>query len=397
MISTGARAVVLAVFFLLAAAFVLTTATLIMEFRSYDWLTFAVTNSHLFLFFPTFGILALISFFTPAAIFVDHYWRNVPFGRLRLVFGGLMFAAGSLAFASYISRGDTPAIWWVKPDVLAADRGAPAGCKPEAGACDRAPVMSALKKVREVSNERMGLSEFARSCKDDSGLLEPDTGDKQKRYCFASQKLMTALDCCAAQKRFAAELKQMYAGGREMSLTAKVHLYTLAPKVFFLLMLLAIGIMLAVWRPHIDEEYPDYAFRIERGVLLGALVMMLWPIMNHAFLQTTQLLLGPEHQGAYVTLSPVFSVIFGAWGLTILFYFYRQKERDVETAGKMVGALASLIAVMKYNQIIDYGERFLGAGADPYELAVIAIAVVFAYAILLSKAAGHERSAARRD
>ena len=58
----GARIFVAIAFVVLGASFVASTALLMYEFRSLDWLTMVVARGHLFLFFPAFGVLALIAF-----------------------------------------------------------------------------------------------------------------------------------------------------------------------------------------------------------------------------------------------------------------------------------------------------------------------------------------------
>ncbi len=70
----GAHLFVAVVYAALAASFVASTATLIVEFKAQDWLSLALTHSHLFVFFPTFGIVVLAAFYWPSVIFTHLYW-----------------------------------------------------------------------------------------------------------------------------------------------------------------------------------------------------------------------------------------------------------------------------------------------------------------------------------
>ena len=65
----GAYVFVALVYSILAASFVASTATLILEFKDLDWVSLALAHSHLFIFFPTFGIVVLAAFYRPSVIF----------------------------------------------------------------------------------------------------------------------------------------------------------------------------------------------------------------------------------------------------------------------------------------------------------------------------------------
>ena len=64
-------------------------------------------------------------------------------------------------------------------------------------------------------------------------------------------------------------------------------------------------------------------------------------------------------------------------------FFFRRHERDLEAAAKIGGALASGLAVLKFNQIIDYSVRFVGSGADTREMAVFGVLLVIGFVALL--------------
>jgi hypothetical protein len=369
--SAGARVFVLLVFVVLGLSFLATTYSLYSEFQASGWFAFATFYSHAFIFFPTFGILALCAFFIPASALVDLYWNHVPFGRVRFMAGLAVVVVASVVLSQKIMAGDVPALWWLSPSTLEADRGNPAGCNAAAGGCKRVAILDAVAKVRLESTQRMGLSRFARNCSPDP-LMEASAEQTAKRYCFASQTMATAAECCTAKAAFTEDLRRLYRKPQAHSDTARVHEALLPLKVFFLLMIFVMGLMLAAWRGKIDQMYKVYATRIERGVIVGALAMLIWPISNHAFLQSASLLYAPWGEGFFKDATPIFSLMFGGWALLIILFYFRQHQRDIEAAGKIGGGIASAVAVLNYDRIVDFAERFLGSGADPVLLASLA-------------------------
>jgi hypothetical protein len=381
--SRNAQGVVAVLFVVFAISFIATTAVLFAEFRDHDWFTLAAFYSHLFIFFPTFGILALCAFFIPASALVDLYWNHVKYGRIRFVVATTVLAIASLLLAQAMVAGNVPAIWWLKPETLASDKGDPRGCGAASNACKRQSVMDSVAAVRSISQKRAGLSPFVRECSPDP-LVEVAPELMQKRYCFVTKAMTTASECCRSQTVFTEGLSNLYVNEKEHSVTGKVHAVLLPLKIFFLFVILAIGILLALWRRTIDARYADYTGRIERGLLIGALAMLLWPISNHGFLQSSSLLYGKFGEGFYATLSPILSFVFIAWAMLLVLFFFRRHERDIEAAGKIGGGIASAVAIIKYNEIIDYATRFLGSGADPLELALLSGLLVTAFVALFS-------------
>ena len=92
----GVRLFVLAVFLALGLSFMAPIAVLMWEFRDSGWLTLATFYSHLFMFFPTFGVVTLCAFYTPGCAFTDMYWKWVTFGRIRFTIGLLAVSALSV-------------------------------------------------------------------------------------------------------------------------------------------------------------------------------------------------------------------------------------------------------------------------------------------------------------
>ena len=88
----GPRIFVLSVFSLLALSFLATTLVLAWEFwEDGRWLDFLAIDSHLFVFFPTFGLISLVAFYLPSCALVHLYWHHVKLGPQRLI-NGLLIA-----------------------------------------------------------------------------------------------------------------------------------------------------------------------------------------------------------------------------------------------------------------------------------------------------------------
>ncbi len=377
--SIGARIFVALIFFVLGASFIATTAVLYDEFKHVQWFSLAVFYSHLFVFFPIFGLLALWAFYIPASAFTDLYWFHVPYGKLRFIVGLILVAAASYFIAQLLLSSSERSIWEVTPAVLERDQGEPANCDPRVGQCRRLPILQALETVRDVSKGRTGLSLFARDCKPDP-LVEKPPVLAERRFCFVTntlppepQSYRTAEECCQAQADFVSFLSEAHADQDQQSFTGFVHSVLLPLKVFFLLTLLIVGVLLALRRRSVDEYYAPYSAHIERGVLIGAFAMLFWPIMNHAFLQSASVLYGTSGGSIFRILGPGFSIAFGAWGLLLLFFFYRRYEKSLEAVGKIAGVVASGIAILKYDTIVDHFVRFAGSGASIVTVGVLSL------------------------
>jgi hypothetical protein len=373
--------IVAVVFGILAIAFLAVFGALVIEFSDAGWQAIATLYGQLFVFFPTFGLLALVAFYYPACVFLDMYWNHVAFGRLRVIAGTMVLVLGSWFLAQTLLSG-VPAIWQVTPTVLKADRGEPAGCDPSQQSCLRAPVLDAGASVRIASQQRSGLSEFSRTCNPDRLLPPPPTLTEQ-RYCFASGSMMTAAQCCQAQSQFRATMERLHAIPENRALTGKVHAWVLPFIAFFLFTLFIIGAMLVVRREALAKYYPRYMRRIERGVLIGAFAMLFWPLSNHAYIQTSSVIYGGGDRSLFIMLAPGFSILFGAWALMLLFFFFRRYKEDVEVVGKITGVIVSAIAFTRYDELIGYFERFAGAGAGPISLGMIGAVIVIALLQLL--------------
>lgn len=383
--SVGSRVFVGIIFSIIGLSFVATTAALFYEFgytnSGVDWVALATYYSHLFVFFPVFGLLALAAFYIPCVAFTDMYWKYVPYGRFRFGLGTVLVLALSVYGAMALSGGDQRSIWEARPDVLKDDTGE--GCDSEAKQCARRPVLKALASVRELSMSRTGMGEFILKCGDDPYINDPKE-DKVERYCFATGKLERQRACCDAQENFGKAMVQMVGPTDNRSLTEWVHVLTLPMKLFFLFVVLIVGILLAARRHGLKAHYPAWIPKIERGVLVGAFSMLFLPVMNLAFLQTNALLYGEKLESLYRTIALPCTILFIGWALILLFFFLRDIDKDWETVGRIGGVVGSMLAVSNYELIIDYFVRFAGSGAGSWSLgALIVLATIALAGIIL--------------
>lgn len=351
----GARIFVALCFVVLGASFIASTALLIYEFQDIDWLTMVVAHSHLFFFFPVLGILALFAFYLPSVVFTHLYWTHLPYGKLRFLIGLVAVAVGSYGFAQYLDK-PPRAIWEASPTALAADRGAQG----------RVPILDALKDLRKEAQARVGLSNFARNCALDPLMEVPDEFLKE-RYCFPAKARLRGAECCQAQKRFEQSLTRLQADPAQRSLSAVYDQIFLPLKVFFVLVVVAIGALLALWRDRIDQHYRELMPRLERGVMIGALAMLFWPFMDYAYQQTSNVLFGRFNPGLQLRLS----LVIAPWALLLLFYFLRRFGKQGEMVGQISGVVLAAVAVLRYEQLNDWGVRLLGIGADQWFLAAL--------------------------
>jgi hypothetical protein len=380
----AARVFVLFVYACLGLSFIATTAVLAYEFREAGWLDFATADSHLFLFFPTLGIVALVAFYLPSCALADLYWRHVPYGKLRFAAGALVIAGLSYLIAAQLLNSPKRSMWELAPATLQADKGEPAGCA-ASGVCERLPGLVALRNIRQVSRTHLGLDEFVRDCEHDT-LLELTPGAQSKRFCFASTPLSSSpplqsdAECCRAQARMSDMVSTQYSHPEQRSLTAKVHAALLPLKIFFLLVLLAISILLVSRHKAMQEHYHQMMPRIEYSVIIGTAAVLFFPLMSQAFVQSSEILYGLAGRGTFSLIMPVVSLAFGVWALLMVLFFYRRRDKELEAFGKMGSAVAGAIAVLKYSIVTAVFVRVLGSGADFYTLA--ALVVVSLVAIL---------------
>lgn len=383
----GAKLFVLAVFAVLGLSFMATTAVLAWEFGDAGWLDLAAMDSHLFIFFPTLGVLALVAFFWPASVLVDLYWSgHVKYGRARFTIGTLVVAVASLLLANLILSSKSRSLWEIAPTALAADTGE--GCGQHDGICLRMPLLKALANFRQASQSRYGLDGLAHDCRRDDGdpLVEAARPGEVRRFCFASTpltgqpKLQSDAECCKAQTRLTRAMNALYDDEANRSQTSRVHAALLPFKAFFLLVLLVISILLAWRHRKVEEVYAKELGKIEIGLFVGSIAVLFFPLMSQAFVQATEALFGSGAKGVFTAMVPYLSFAFMVWALLIALFFYRRKGQNETflTVGRLGGLLASNVGIIKYNVVVTAFVWALGVGASGLSFALLAAVTVVA-------------------
>jgi hypothetical protein len=353
------------VYIALGACFLASSAILVREFYPAEAFAMVVAHSHLFFFFPVFGILALVAFYLPSVVFTHLYWTHLRYGRLRFLIG-LVVAAG-LAFGVAWWLNTTPrAVWEVSPRALSLDRGAMVPCRAPGGQCRRAPILEAVAQLRMEAHRRLGLTKFARNCHTDP-LLDPPEEMTKQRWCFPAQQLLDGFACCDVQQDLAATITRLREDPTTQSLSARVDVAFMPAKIFFIVILVVIGGLLAAWRHKLDEHYADLVPQIERRIIIGAIAILLWPLMDYGYQQTANALFGST--GAQLRLS----LVIAPWALLLLFYFLRHLGAYSAIVGQISGVVVAAVYVFRYESLNDWAVRLLGVGMDAWTMAALVV------------------------
>ena len=362
---TGARVFVTVGFLVLGASFIASTGVLIYEFSSTDWLTMVVAHSHLFFFFPVISALALVAFYLPSVVFTHLYWTYLPKGKLRLPLWLSALAALSLGISWWLD-GKPRAVWEVSPGALAADSGETVPCTADGAICRRVPILDALRNLRAEAQIRFGLSLFARNCNVDPLLDLPDDMQKQ-RWCFPAKAMLAGAACCQVQARFAHAVAGLQADLTTRSLSGKLDAFFLPLKIFFVLIIITIGGLLATWRYKLDQHYHDLIPAIERGIIVGGIAILPWPLMDYAYDQVSHALFGRWSESPSLKLS----LVIAPWLLLLLFYFLRHLGKYSAILGQISAAVMAGVYLLRYEPINDLAVRLLGVGTDSVSIACL--------------------------
>ncbi len=428
----GSFAFVAVVFGALAASFLYTTYQLWAEFGPGLAVDVATFYSHLFVFFPTLGLVVLAGFYIPACIFTDMYWRHLDYGKIRYVIGfaGVFFLA--LAASDLLTSSEERSLFEINPDLLRADVGEPPQCAATtaatrrsvgtqgvgtggvatqdlgalsgprlsgpaltpsstalAPACARMPITVALANIRQVSAGRKGLRGLERTCRPDPYTERPSELS-QRKFCFVRnalpgdrQRYVTAAACCDAQMSMAAHVNALYAQPDGASRTGVVHAQLLWPKVFFLLVVFSVAGLLVLQRRTLDKHYANWLPRMRRGIVIGGIAMVLWPLMNQAFSQSYSVLYGNTGASELGTMSPLISIAFLAWAVMIVYFFLRPEHHDLEQMKNLGSVVSAGIAFLTYREIVDYFHQWAGSGAGLISAIILGVFCAACFIVLL--------------
>lgn len=375
--SSAAYRFVAVVFAVLGLAFVASTLSVIIEFRDAGWLDHVMASSHLFIFFPTLGLLALVAFYLPAVAFTDLYWRHMRWGKARYFFGLAAVIVGSIYFALLLHASPLRGIWEVAPAAIEADRPTTlTGSSPcldgQGNRCVRRPVGDVLRTLRTEAQARTSIIEFGRPCSDDPMVEQPES-QRALRYCFPAAGKLDTARCCAVQRSFAAQVAALYRGSGTRSDASAIDEYLLPFKVFFIIVLVLIGIFMTVWRRQLIHHYAPILPAIERGVIVGALAMLIWPLMDYAHVQTMDVLYGKETRG----LAFRYSLVIAPWAVLLVFYFVAQLRESLARVAQFSTIIGSALALLRFQEIIEWSSRMVGTGAGWPLIAALAIISIF--------------------
>ncbi|MFV0295274.1 MAG: hypothetical protein ACK5JT_04050 [Hyphomicrobiaceae bacterium] len=344
------------IFTALAGSFLVSTGLLIWEFQATDVVTMLTTHSYLFIFFPTLGVVALIAFFIPAVIFTDIYLRFAWRGWARYAIGTLAVAAASVGFAHHLNDTRLRSIWEVSPAALNQDLETAKTCTAAAGLCPR-PILSTLRDLRSRSLERNQMSPFIRNC-DPDPLLESSNDRQADRFCFPAGRMTDAATCCRIQHAFALHVYSLWENPKTRSWIASVDEYLLAFKCFFIFVIMLIGVFLVAWKKRLRANYGPYLEPMERGLQIGAVVMLFWPMMDYSYQQLSDVLYAPTSR------FPLrFSLIVIPWALLLTGYFADKINIGLPNLVKIMGGAFSFVALMKFDAVSDWSAKIIGHGA----------------------------------
>lgn len=377
-------------FVLIAIAFLAPTLALHQEFQAQDaWLTFLATDSHLFLYFPTLGFIALAAFFLPTLVALDFYWQYSKLGKTRVALTmAAAFVISGFAAIAILSAENKPA-WEITPATLYNDEAKPAGCALSEN-CQRLSIVGAYTNLRTVGKDRGNLKPFVRYCSVDTWIDEKVQVGPE-RLCIASTladvnpQLSTDQVCCASQAKLVAAINaartiptaipypqysdtplrilQRGSSNPSRSYTADIHAAALPFKLFFFFVLLLASLAITLNFSKITDHYRAYLPGIEFGLLVGTPAVLFFPLMSQAFLFGNEALFGDMGHGIFSRLVPWLSLAFGLWTMLILLFFYRGRNKESELAAKIIGACLGAITLIKYEAIVSLLMKVVGVGA----------------------------------
>ena len=364
------RIAVTLAFSLLYFAFLLETGVLIQEFGPSGLaLRLTALDSQNFIFFPLAGLLALVAFWKPTVLLVDAMWRDrLRFGRVVLIASLAVCSVLAWTISSAFQSSDARSFYEITPRALVEDAGAPA----TDSAPPRAPLTDILARMKILSGIDKGLGAYQAQC--DREWLQYSTAADVEMLCFPAGERLPVRDCCTAKAAFRQHVNALAA--KAPSHTGAVHRWVMPVKVFFLLLLLGLGILLVQYRKGLERIHGAIPSGVSFGLALGGAVMLIWPLLNAAYLQTMSLLTGSGSASAYTVVAPLVALGFGAWTLLLVFFHLRSYPSQIEYAAKVGGFIAAAFGVFRYEEITNYLARTLGVGGGPVAIVVFAVGVI---------------------
>ena len=365
----GSRIALTVLFALIYAAFLFETGVLAYEFGPEGLaLQMATLFAHNFLFFPVAGALALIAFWRPAVLIVDALGTGkVPHGRLTLIAVTGIIGVTAWSMSNAFAGSNTRSLFEVAPETIVQDE----GIASDDPAKRRAAIGEVLIQMKINAAIDGGLQRFQSRCEPE--WLRYGVAAQEHKLCFPTGTVTSVEACCRAKTDFRDRVNAMQAGNP--SLLASVHRYVLPAKMIFLLLLLFIGILLVWLRKPLTQLYGKAVQQVSFPLAAGGALVLLWPLMNAAYLSTSSLLTGDGLSNAYRVTAPLFALGFGVWAMLLVVFHLRTYPSHIETALKSAGAIAAAIGVFRYDDIVNYLSRTLGVGGGLVAVVVFTVGV----------------------
>lgn len=377
-LSRFARWFVAIVFIALGVSFLVSLATIVVEFPEPERTFIIASNSNLFFFFPTLGLVALAAFYVPAVIFTDLYWSGrVKYGRQRFLVGCIVVAAASILLSEYMNSTDRRPLWEIKYDRLQQDYQRPDTCERRPGPSCRPSLIGAARDLRKQAELRIQLSPLVRECKPDPLLERPATYDTS-RHCFPAHTKLATDACCKLQNDLLVETLGAWSNPELKSEAAELDRLLFLPlKTFFVLVLILIGLFLIRWKVRLVEHYRPFLPAMERGLQIGALAMLPWLIMDYGNQQVSDLLYGPGG-GFPVRLS----LVLLPWAMLLAAYFADRIQIELVRIVQLASGVLSAVAILNYRDVFDWSAKALGVSAPKVNFIIIAVVSLAAFLYL---------------
>ena len=367
------------VFTALGLSFLISTGTVLVEFPDPERTFILASNSNLFIFFPTLGLVALAAFYVPSVIFTDLYWSRLKYGRQRFLLGCIVVAAASVLLSEYMNSTDRRPIWEIAPTWLAQDHMRPDTCERRPGASCHPSLIGATRDLRKQAEQRVQLSPLVRDCKPDPLLERPSTYDTA-RHCFPAHAKLGSDACCKLQNDLLVQTLGTWSKPELKSSAAYFDRLLFLPlKTFFVLVLILIGLFLIRWKARLVEFYRPFLPAMERGLQIGALAMLPWLVMDYGNQQVSDLLYGPAG-GFPIRLS----LVLLPWAMLLAAYFADRIQVELVRLVQLASGVLSAVAILNYRDVFDWSAKALGVSAPKINFIVV-IVVSVAALIYLSR------------
>lgn len=373
-----AKIAVSVVFVLFYGAFLLETGWLVHEYSASGLaLRLASLDAQNFIFFPIAGLLALFGFWRPTVMLVDALGSGqVRGGRLILLSLIGALGAATWGFSLLLADGTARSVYEVSPDALASDTAEPVQGTP----ASRQTIADTLASLKILALGPEGLSPYKARC--DQEWLQFSPAATQEKFCVPAGQSLQVADCCRVKTAFRLHLNAL--AERSPSEFAGLHRVILPVKVLFLLVLFAVGVLLVRFRKTLNAAYGDRVHDMSFGMAVGGMVMLAWPMLNAAYLETTSLLIGDGSSGAYALMAPLIALGFGIWALLLIFFHLRSYPSQVEYAARIGGFIAAAIGVLRYEEITGFLISNLGIGGGIVAIIVFGAGVAALIVTVLS-------------